>query len=70
MPANYGRGHPLVISAGGQESDAYLFDYDAPVIRSIAPVRDLVDASVGARYVATPACLDPSSLGMLCWRRE
>jgi hypothetical protein len=37
MPANFGRGHPVVVWAGGQASAPFLFDYDPPVILSVRP---------------------------------
>jgi hypothetical protein len=52
MPRNYGRQHPLVLTAGGQSSDPYMFDYDPPIIRAIVPVHDRTEDGIGARCVA------------------
>jgi hypothetical protein len=41
MPANYGKHHPIVVTAVGQASAPFLFDYDGPVVRSVVPVRDV-----------------------------
>jgi hypothetical protein len=51
MPANYGVGHPLVVSAAGQTSSPYSFTYDAPIVRSVEPENE--DFSVvGTAYDA------------------
>ncbi len=50
MPANYGKHHPIVVTATGQASAPFLFDYDPPFIRAVQPVRDLfAEQGFGAR---------------------
>ena len=51
-PANYGVGHPLVVTATGQSSEPFSFDYDPPVIVSVSPADDplgIFDAQDGVR---------------------
>lgn len=50
-PANFGRGHRLVVTASGQSSIAYAFDYDAPVITGVMP--EVIDAISGTSIVVT-----------------
>lgn len=44
-PANVGSGHQLVVTAGGQSSTPYNFNYDPPVITSVTP--NLIDGYDG-----------------------
>ncbi len=52
MPAGYGRYHPVMVTAEGQSSAPFYFDYDPPQLRSVVPVRDVyADTGRGARFV-------------------
>jgi hypothetical protein len=43
VPPNYGRRHPVVVTAANQRSPPYFFDYDPPVVRSVVAVIDRRD---------------------------
>lgn len=45
MPPGYGRHHPIVVTAAGQPSAAFFFDYDPPVVLDVQPVQ--VGGAVG-----------------------
>jgi hypothetical protein len=51
VPANFGRYHPVVVTAAGQASPPFFFDYDPPVILSVRPEVELYSESsgIGAR---------------------
>jgi len=52
--ANYGLGHPLVVTAAGQSSDAFPFDYSDPVVESVYPSGTyMFDAMNGTAIVIT-----------------
>jgi hypothetical protein len=50
-PSNFGRGHPLIVSAGGLSSPPFPFDYDPPVISSVTPA--VLNAVEGSTLVIT-----------------
>ncbi len=53
MPPNFGRRHPVIVTAVEQSSEPYLFDYDAPFVASVVPVRDVLqETGRGARFDA------------------
>lgn len=50
-PSNFGKGHPLVVSAGGLTSAPFPFDYDTPVISSVTP--SVLNAVEGSSLIIT-----------------
>ncbi len=50
MPPNYGKRHPVVVSAANQRSAPYFFNYDPPRVREVLAVVDMRDTQGRGAY--------------------